>query len=77
MMSRMAPRVARTSLVSAAGGIWKCIPLTVPLRRLNATLACAITGLRPVILELVLTEGTSEEAAVVIVRFEVDHERTG
>ena len=32
MMSRIAPRVHRTSLVSAAGGIWKCIPRSVPLR---------------------------------------------
>src|SRR5947208_3326423 len=30
MMSRIAPRVARTSFVSAAGGNWKCIPRNVP-----------------------------------------------
>src|SRR6266851_1097471 len=47
MMSRMAPRVARTSFVSAAGGYWKCIPRTVPFLRLKATFACAITGFNP------------------------------
>src|SRR3954470_9726146 len=47
MMSTIAPRVARTSFVSGAGGYWKCIPRTVPLRLLKATFACAMTGLRP------------------------------
>jgi glucose-1-phosphate cytidylyltransferase len=32
MMSRIAPRVQRTSLVSATGGTWKCIPRSVSLR---------------------------------------------
>ena len=31
MMSRIAPRVQRTSFVSAAGGYWKCIPRRVPV----------------------------------------------
>ena len=47
MMSRIAPRVARTSLVSAAGGYWKCMPRSVPLRWLKATLAWAMTGFSP------------------------------
>ncbi len=47
MMSRIAPRVQRTSFVSTAGGYWKCIPRIVPARRLNARLACAITGSSP------------------------------
>src|SRR5512140_1278625 len=47
MMSRMAPRVARTSFVSGWGGYWKCMPRSVPLRALKATFACAITGLSP------------------------------
>src|SRR6266568_6776738 len=47
MMSRIAPRVARTSFVSAAGGNWKCIPRSVPFRLLKAMLACAISGFRP------------------------------
>src|SRR5690242_5447245 len=47
MMSRMAPRVARTSLVSGWGGNWKCMPRSVPLRALKATFACAMTGLSP------------------------------
>ena len=47
MMSRMAPRVQRTSLVSAAGGYWKCIPRRVPLRMLEAMLAWAMVAFRP------------------------------
>ncbi len=47
MMSRMAPRVARTSFVSAAGGYWKCMPRSVPFRRLNAMLAWAMSGFSP------------------------------
>ena len=47
MMSRIAPRVQRTSFVSTAGGYWKCIPRIVPARRLKARLACAITGSSP------------------------------
>src|SRR4051794_31544704 len=47
MMSRMAPRVARTSFVSGCGGNWKCMPRSVPLRALKATFACAMTGLSP------------------------------
>src|SRR5438067_5464538 len=47
MMSRIVPRVARTSFVSACGGYWKCIPRSVPLRLLKAMFACAITGSRP------------------------------
>src|SRR5438105_14592660 len=47
MMSRIAPCVHRTSLVSAAGGNWKCIPRTVPRFLLKATLAWAMSGLSP------------------------------
>ncbi len=47
MMSRIAPRVQRTTFVSAAGGNWKCMPRSVPATLLNATFACAITGFRP------------------------------
>ena len=47
MMSTIAPRVQRTSFVSAAGGNWKCIPRSVPLRLLKAMFACAIRGLSP------------------------------
>ena len=47
MMSRIAPRVQRTSFVSASGGNWKCMPRSVPVALLNATLACAITGFSP------------------------------
>ena len=43
-ISRTPPRVQRTSLVSAAGGYWKCIPRKVPAFELDATLACAIMG---------------------------------
>src|SRR5207247_325821 len=41
MMSRIAPRVARTSFISAAGGNWQCIPRSVPLRFVKARLAGA------------------------------------
>src|SRR5438067_544502 len=44
MISRIEPLVHRTSLVSAAGGYWKCMPRNVPLVLLNAMLACAIVG---------------------------------
>src|SRR5882757_4352640 len=47
MMSRIAPRVHRTSLLSAAGGYWKCMPRSVPFLVFEATLACAITDLSP------------------------------
>ena len=78
MMSTIAPRVTRTSFVSAAGGNWKCMPRTAAaLPRLNATLACAIHGLEPVLLELVLAERAREEAALVLTALEVDHERAG
>src|SRR5262245_59172792 len=33
-MSRMPPRMQRTSLASCDGGHWKCIPRTVPRERL-------------------------------------------
>src|ERR1700704_4347440 len=46
-MSRMAPRVHRTSLLSAAGGYWKCMPRRVPFFAFEATLAWAITGFSP------------------------------
>src|ERR1700747_3016458 len=46
MMSRIAPRGQRTSLVSAAGGNWKCMPRRVPLRVLEAMFAWAISGFR-------------------------------
>src|SRR5712671_1244389 len=47
MMSRIAPRVARTSFVSGVGGYWKCMPRTVPFCLLKATFACAMTGFKP------------------------------
>ena len=75
MMSRIAPRVQRTSLVSAVGGYWKCMPRSVPLSLLNATLACAIDGLQAVLGELVLAERAREEAAIVLPPLEVDDER--
>ena len=76
MMSRIAPRVHRTSFVSAAGGNWKCIPRSVPCARLNATFACAITGFEAVLCELVLAERPREETAVVLLPLEVDHRST-
>ena len=51
MMSRIAPRVQRTSFVSAEGGYWKCMPRNVPFFRFDATLAWAIIGFRPFIAE--------------------------
>src|SRR5882757_5425887 len=47
MMSKIAPRVQRTSLLSAAGGYWKCMPRSVPFLVFEATLACAITDFNP------------------------------
>src|SRR5215470_14602024 len=47
MMSRIDPRVARTSFVSACGGYWKCMPRSVPFFQLKAMFACAITGSSP------------------------------
>src|SRR6266542_2043391 len=47
MMSRIAPRVQRTSFVSAAGGYWKCMPRNVPFLKLKEILAWAMTGFRP------------------------------
>src|SRR5215510_11915090 len=45
--SRTAPRVQRTTFVSAAGGYWKWTPRTDPLNRLKPMFACAMTGFRP------------------------------
>ena len=73
MMSRIAPRVTRTSFVSAAGGNWKCIPRRSPCL-LKAMLAWAIT-VSGHDRELVLAERAREEAAVVLTALEVDDER--
>ena len=75
MMSRIAPRVHRTSFVSAAGGNWKCIPRSVPLRRLKRDVGLCDHRLEPVILELVLAERPGEEPAIVLPALEVDDER--
>ena len=69
------PRVQRTYFVSADGGNWKCIPRSVPRRRLKATLAWAITGFRPCSRELVLTEHPREESSVVLAPLEIDDVR--
>src|SRR4029079_15748578 len=61
MTSRMPPRVARTSLLSAAGGNWKCIPRSVPLRRLKATFACAICVFSPCSANSCRQEARAEE----------------
>src|SRR5262245_15656464 len=47
MTSSMAPRVHRTSLVSASGGYWKCRPRSVPFLRLREMLAWATEAFRP------------------------------
>src|SRR5262249_16088845 len=49
-MSRIPPRVQRTSFDSAAGGNWKCMPRRVAAFILDAILPCAITGFRPYVL---------------------------
>ena len=47
MMSRIAPRVQRTSFVSGAGGNWKCIPRSVPFLAIKGDIACAMIGFKP------------------------------
>ncbi len=74
MMSRIAPRVQRTSLVSAAGGNWKCIPRSVPFVLVEGHVRLRDHRLEPVLLELVLAERPREEAAVVLAALEVDDE---
>ncbi len=77
MMSRIAPRVQRTSFVSAAGGNWKCIPRSVPLVRVEGDVGLRDHRLQAVRRELVLAEGAREEPAGVLPALEVDDERSG
>ena len=75
MMSRIAPRVQRTSFVSAAGGILEVHAAQRAPVALKATFACAMTGLSPWLVELVLAEVAREEATVVLAPLEVDNKR--
>ena len=75
MMSRIAPRVQRTSLVSVGGGILKVHPAHRALAPVEGEVGLRDHRLEPVLLELVLAEGAGEEAAVVLLAIEVDHER--
>ena len=74
MMSRIAPRVQRTSLVSAAGGYWKCIPRTVPFLQIEGEVRLGDDRLESVRLEFVLAKGAREEAPGVFPALEVDDE---
>ena len=61
MMSRMAPRVQRTSLVSAAGGYWKCMPRSVPFLRVRRDARLGDDRLQAELPELVLAEGAAKK----------------
>ena len=74
MMSRMAPRVQRTSLVSAAGGYWKCMPRSVPFLRIRRRCGLGDHRLQPALRELLLAEGAGKEAALVLAPLELDDE---
>ena len=66
--------MARTSLVSAAGGYWKCIPRSVPFGLVEGDVGLGDQRLQAVLGELVLAEGAREEAAVVLPALDVDDE---
>ena len=74
MMSRMAPRMQRTSLVSAAGGNWKCMPRNVPFLPVSGDAALGDDRLQTAFLELLLAEAAGEEASFVLAPFELDDE---
>ncbi len=76
MMSRIAPRVQRTSFVSAAGGILEVHPAQRALAPVEREVRLGDDGLQPVLVELVLAERAGEEAAVVLSALEVDDERS-
>ena len=66
MMSTIAPRVHRTSFVSAAGGNWKVHSSKRSLALVEGDVRLRDQGLQPVVGELVLAEGPREKAPVVL-----------
>ena len=64
MMSRIAPRVARTSLVSARGRKLEVHPAQGALVAVERDVGLRDDRLQAVLLELVLAEGAREEPAV-------------
>ena len=74
MMSRMAPRVQRTILVSAAGGYWKCMPRSVPFLRIGGDAGLGDDRLHAAVLEFPLTEGAGKEASLVLAPLKIDDE---
>ena len=65
MMSRIAPRVQRTTFVSAAGGNWKVHAAQRALLVIEGDVGLRDHGLQAVRLELLLAEGAREEPASV------------
>ena len=71
MMSRIAPRVHRTSFVSA-GGNWKCMPRTVPCHVIEGDVGLGDDRLQAMVGQLVLAESSGEIAARVLPALQVD-----
>ena len=74
MISRRAPRVQRTSLVSAAGGNWKCMPRKVPFSRFLAMPDWAMSGFMPRCLKLLPAKAAGKEASFVLASLQLDDE---